>query len=208
MDETISIDPPQPGRPRSTQADRAILEAAITMMIEDGVDAVKVETVAKRSGVSRATVYRRYPRREDLVIAAVAESYRVHLERPAPEEPTMAEMVDGVARGIADQRIRGLLRRMMIVRHDHPQFFAEFRTATDSPSRDQVIRNVLERAAADGAFPPDSDLEMVQTLFAGSIGTHLLTHSDEESAEEISRYLFRVLRTLGYHPISTDTKES
>ncbi|MDN6399828.1 MAG: TetR/AcrR family transcriptional regulator, partial [Brachybacterium sp.] len=68
--------PPSPGRPRSAEADRAVLDAALELFIDKGVAAVKVDTAAKRAGVTRATVYRRYPRREDLVIAAISEGFR------------------------------------------------------------------------------------------------------------------------------------
>lgn len=188
---------PLPGRPRSAEADRSVLEAALNLFLEGGVEAVKVGAAAKRSGVTRATVYRRYPRREDLIIAAISEAYRVHLERPAPERPTVADMVEGIAGALADRRVRGLLRRMMSVPHDHPKLFARYRAETASDERDRVIHHVLSRAAADGRFPPDVDLEMVQALFAGSISTHLLTRDDDETLEQVSDYLYRVLRTLG-----------
>ncbi|GAA1484736.1 TetR/AcrR family transcriptional regulator [Brachybacterium fresconis] len=189
--------PPLPGRPRSADADRAVLEAALTLFLEGGVEAVKIDAAAKRSGVTRATVYRRYPRREDLIIAAITEAYRVHLDRPTPENPTVADMVDGIAGALADRRVRGLLRRMMSVPYDHPQLFARYRAETASDARDQVIHLVLARAEADGQLPPGADLPMIQALFAGSISTHLLTHSDDEPLEDVVAYLYRVLRTLG-----------
>ncbi|HEV8295767.1 MAG TPA: helix-turn-helix domain-containing protein, partial [Acidimicrobiales bacterium] len=58
------------GRPRSELADRAILAAARTLLARDGVDGMNVETVAALAGVGKATVYRRYPCRAELVVAA------------------------------------------------------------------------------------------------------------------------------------------
>lgn len=200
---------PRPGRPRSAETDRAVLEAALDLFIEGGVEAVKTETVAKRSGVTRATVYRRYPRREDLVIAAVAEAYRAHLEQPAPEHPTLAETVAGIAGALADARVRRVLRRLMSVPHEHPELFAEYRAVTGAPDRDEIIHQVLERESDCGNFPAHGDLEMVQTLFAASISTHLLTRPDDEPAEQIVAFLYRVLAALGHHQSAGDaSKES
>ncbi|WP_193104376.1 TetR/AcrR family transcriptional regulator [Brachybacterium sp. FME24] len=200
---------PRPGRPRSAETDRAVLEAALDLFIEGGVEAVKTETVAKRSGVTRATVYRRYPRREDLVIAAVAEAYRAHLEQPAPEHPTLAETVAGIAGALADARVRRVLRRLMSVPHEHPELFAEYRAVTGAPDRDEIIHQVLEKESDCGNFPAHGDLEMVQTLFAASISTHLLTRPDDEPAEQIVAFLYRVLAALGHHQSADDTsKES
>jgi AcrR family transcriptional regulator len=60
----------RPGRPRSHEADRAILDAAIEEYGEHGLGGLTVDAVAARAGVSKATVYRRYPSKADLVIAA------------------------------------------------------------------------------------------------------------------------------------------
>jgi AcrR family transcriptional regulator len=60
------------GRPRSTQADQAILSAAREMLAEGGLDRLTVEGTAQRAGVAKTTVYRRYPTKLDLAVAAVA----------------------------------------------------------------------------------------------------------------------------------------
>lgn len=198
---------PRPGRPRSAEADRAVLETVLDLFIEGGVDAVKVETAARRSGVSRAAIYRRYPRREDLVIAAVSEAYRVHLEQPAAVHPSVADTVEGIAGALADGRVRGVLRRLMFVAHDHPELFAEYRVATGAPDRDRLIQQALDKEAAEGRFPPGADLEMVQTLFASSISTHLITRPDDEPVEQVVAFLYRVLTTLGYHASEDTIKE-
>ena len=59
-----------PGRPRSLEADRAILEAAISVLGEVGYHGFTTEEVAARAGVSKATIYRRHPSKIALVAAA------------------------------------------------------------------------------------------------------------------------------------------
>src|ERR1700729_774154 len=59
----------RPGRPRSEQAEQAILDAAMEAVGERGIDGVSCEDVAARAGVGKATLYRRWPGKEDLLIA-------------------------------------------------------------------------------------------------------------------------------------------
>ena len=52
-----------PGRPRSAEADRAILEAALDAFVENGYEGMSVEAVAERAGGGKTTIYRRWPSR-------------------------------------------------------------------------------------------------------------------------------------------------
>ena len=75
------------GRPRSTEADEAILEAAIDAFVEQGWNGLTIEGVAARAGVGKATIYRRYQSRMDLLFAAVR---KLAQERdPVPDTGTL-----------------------------------------------------------------------------------------------------------------------
>ena len=50
----------RPGRPRSEQAEQAIIEATLDLFGEQGFEGVCVEAVAARAGVGKATIYRRW----------------------------------------------------------------------------------------------------------------------------------------------------
>ena len=62
----------RPGRPRSERAEQAILDATLEAFAERGVEGVRLEDVAARAGVGKATLYRRWPGKEELLIAALA----------------------------------------------------------------------------------------------------------------------------------------
>jgi AcrR family transcriptional regulator len=59
------------GRPRDARADRAIIVAALDLIAERGVAAVRMDDVAERAGVGKATIYRRYRSKDELVTDAV-----------------------------------------------------------------------------------------------------------------------------------------
>ncbi len=71
---SASVDEPVPGRrgrPRSAEADDAILAATLELAGEVGINGMSMDDLAARAGVSKATVYRRWPSKETLVIAAL-----------------------------------------------------------------------------------------------------------------------------------------
>jgi AcrR family transcriptional regulator len=60
------------GRPRDGRADQAIRAAALQLMAEHGVRDLRMDDVAERAGVGKATIYRRYRSKDELVSDAVA----------------------------------------------------------------------------------------------------------------------------------------
>ena len=62
---------PKRGRPRSAAVDRAILDMALALFVEGGLENVSYDQISKRSGVSRAAIYRRWASRPQLLISAI-----------------------------------------------------------------------------------------------------------------------------------------
>jgi AcrR family transcriptional regulator len=62
------------GRPRSTEVDARLAEAALDLLRQGGPTAVTVEAVAARSGVAKTTIYRRYSDRHELMRAAIGSA--------------------------------------------------------------------------------------------------------------------------------------
>jgi len=78
------MDPQQPrsaGRPRDPGLDVAIRAAAIELLAEGGLDACALDEVARRAGVGKATIYRRWPSKEALVL----DAFRNATTLPVPE---------------------------------------------------------------------------------------------------------------------------
>src|SRR5512142_1481611 len=73
----------QRGRPRSAEADRAILTATADLLAERGLAAMSIEEVAARAGVGKTTIYRRWPSKGLLALDAFVISFRA--EQPLPD---------------------------------------------------------------------------------------------------------------------------
>src|SRR3954447_656387 len=73
---SVAIDTPGRGRPRDPRRREAILGAAIALVAEVGYDRVTVEALAARAGVSKPTIYRRWPGGKPEIIAEAIRSKR------------------------------------------------------------------------------------------------------------------------------------
>lgn len=181
--------------------DAAILEAALDLLIERGIGDTSIEQVAQRAGVTRATIYRRFPDKIQLLIAAIHSGYGLPAELPEFSEPVdVEEMLSTWARALSTPdggRGRRLLRRLMTSLHDYPELEAAYTKASIEP-RNLAIRAVLERARERGQFPPDTDLDVVRQILTGAIATHLLTKPDDSTARETEEFFLAVLRETRY----------
>ncbi|MGH3862179.1 TetR family transcriptional regulator [Actinokineospora sp.] len=94
-----------------------ILDAALAEMLDFGLRRTNVEVVAKRAGVSRATVYRRFVTKDALVQAVlVRESRRFYTEiaEAVAALPTVAErLVEGFVVGVRHARTEPLMNRLL-----------------------------------------------------------------------------------------------
>ena len=83
------------GRPRSQESEKAILDATMELLSELGFRAVTVDAIAARAGASKSTIYRRWPTKENLVIAAFGET---PLLAPPPRGDMVSQLVEVIRR--------------------------------------------------------------------------------------------------------------
>jgi AcrR family transcriptional regulator len=157
-----------PGRPRSTEADLAIVRATLEVLAEDGYGGLSVEKVRDRAGVGKATIYRRYPSRQELVKAAVAH-LQGHLEVP-PDQGSLradfaalAQVIGGTARQTEGTRF---MARMLAEAAQDPDVHRIFMATLVEPRR-AALRALVERAIERGDVRADVDAELAVDLIAG-----------------------------------------
>jgi AcrR family transcriptional regulator len=159
----------RPGRPRSSEADRAILDAAIEEYGEHGLGGLTVDAVAARAGVSKATVYRRYPSKADLIIAAAQAACDDATQTFTGElRHDLRSVVEHLQDFMTDARV-GRAARMLItdaprdaqLQRLHRDFIRQRRKRTIAMLRDAVARGDL-RGDLDCAIAAD---QLVGPLF-------------------------------------------
>ena len=103
----------RPGRPRSARADAAIVAATLDLLFHQGFAGLSIEEVAKQAGISKATIYRRFPSKVDLVISSLR-----WIGLPEDQEPDDTGTFEGDFRAIgdriaADRKRTGIWRRCL-----------------------------------------------------------------------------------------------
>jgi AcrR family transcriptional regulator len=162
--------PRAPGRPRSAAADTAIIRATLEVLVAEGYRALTMEKVRDRAGVGKATIYRRYPSKEDLVRAAVEF---IHHELPLPpdtgslRDDFAAIAADAVASAEAAEWLTFMPRMLAEVAQD-ADLRAVFYEALVQPRR-SVIEAILRRAIARGEIRADVDIELAVDMIVGPI---------------------------------------
>jgi AcrR family transcriptional regulator len=193
----MGIDDRAPGRPRSREADAAILAAALELLIERGAEATSIEQVARRAGVTRATVYRRFPDKTRLLIATIEAAYGD--PPPTPEIRDVEHLLAGWASVLGNPRQRRLLRRLYGAIEDYPELAHAYQRLFGQ-QRDQARRTTLEQARDRGQFPADTDPGTLLDLLTGASWQHLAVHPDTCTAEDAKQFLRAVLHQAGYRP--------
>ena len=182
------------GRPRSLEADEAILDAATGLFIELGYDGLTVEGVAARAGVGKTTIYRRYPSKPDLVMAAaermcaqkgpVADtgSLRGDLLATAKSYRRLLTSTDA---GRAIPATVAAAARNEELSRAHREFIAR-RRATSA--------TIVHRAIDRGEVPADVDVDLVVDLVSAPLFYRVLVSGDPVDDAFIERLVSTVLR--------------
>jgi AcrR family transcriptional regulator len=165
----------QRGRPRSQQADRAILAAALDLLASRGLAAMSIEEVAARAGVGKATIYRRWSSKGLLALDAFVTVFAE--QQPLPDTGTLrgdliaalTSWVRAVTRTSMGPMLTGLIAE---AQHDI-DLRAAWRERVIEPLRSQH-RIMLDRAIARGEIPATADREVVLDLFFGAAQHRLL----------------------------------
>jgi AcrR family transcriptional regulator len=159
----------RPGRPRSERAEQAILDAALDAVADHGVDGVSCEDVAVRAGVGKNTLYRRWPGKEDMLIAAFAS-----LKSPLPEprgesaREDLIAMLGVMAADADDPRYARQFALMHGEGQRYPRLVKRYKEQVVEPRR-ELIRSVLRRGVATGELRQDTDVEIAMLTLTGAV---------------------------------------
>lgn len=169
-----------PGRPRSATADAAILEAARSVLAEDGWPGFTVERVAARAGVAKTTLYRRWSSRTDLAVSAVAAMFA--RAAAVPPGTSGQEDVRAAVRAVVDitgtTTGRAAYLAVLAAAARDEQVRARVEAEVSAPMRALIAAGVA-RAAARGEVPADVDVDWLDDVLAGTVMHRLLIRHQE-----------------------------
>jgi AcrR family transcriptional regulator len=170
------------GRPRSEEADQAILAATLMMVAEHGVTATTIEGIAAEAGVGKTTIYRRWESKTQLILAAVSQM------APGGEPPDTGS-VAGDLKALADfmhKRLAGtglhtVAPRVLADSLNDPELHRGFLESVMEPNR-ALIRRIFERGVERGELRADLELEpLVDIIHAVAIYRIQISGGDSDS---------------------------
>jgi AcrR family transcriptional regulator len=174
-----------------------ILDAALAEYLAHGFRRTSVDDIARRAGIGRATVYRRFATRDDLVQAVLTRECRrffADIAAATDQLPTMADrLVEGFVVGLRNAREQPLLRRMLTVESDS---WLPFLTTHAGPAiavaREFLVRCYRESPTARSDVHADEVAEILVRLSISLVLTPdgcLAVRTDEEARATARRYL-------------------
>ncbi|MFF4601398.1 TetR/AcrR family transcriptional regulator [Streptomyces sp. NPDC001339] len=182
------------GRPRSVEADQAILRATRAALVDVGWGRLTMGEVAARAGVAKTTLYRRWANKNDLVVDAVAVLFD---ELELPDRGCLRADIEGVVLQFGALLARPETKTALMA------VVAE--STTDEALRERIRSAIVERqkrlvllgrarAQARGELPPDAPgedgaraaartMDLIFDVIAGAVIHRTLVSGEPVNAE-------------------------
>lgn len=182
----MSEDKPQ-GRPRSVQSHQAIIKATLELLAQVGYERMSIEAIATRGKVGKATIYRRYKGKEELVADAI-ESVREEII--IPDTGNIWSDIDALIENAARITFNNLGRQavaMIISSASNNSEFARIYSTKYLEPRRKAFAVVIERAKLRNEIRADLDSNFVFDVMSGMMVYGLIFPPTSESWSEYVR---------------------
>lgn len=183
---------PRAGRPRDPDADRAIIAATLELIAEQGYDGVRVADVADRAGVAKTTMYRRWPSKTHLVLAALRSAPPLDLIDTGSAEGDLRELLCQFIGITESSPIAGLLASLAAERQRDPRVAQVLDSFV--MERMRPLSLALQRGVARGEVAADADLDLVAGMLGGVVVMRLFFGGSTDPST-IDRLVKMVIRS-------------
>ena len=184
------------GRPRSEETKKAILTAAYELLSDNGYNAITIEGIAARAGVSKATIYKWWPGKAAVVLDGYFAA--TQLMMPVPDTGSVAEDLYIQARNLS-AFITGsqgkMITELIGAGQFDPTIAEEYRKRFFLPRR-SLARIILERGIARGELRTDLDIELGIDILFAPLFYRLLITGEPMDSNYIKDLIQKVLQGL------------
>lgn len=173
-----------PRQRRKLARPQELLEAALALFVEHGFAATRSEEVALRAGVSKGTLYRYYPSKEELFKAVVrenlssriADSAAMAAQHQGPVAELLRQMMHAWWARVGQGRAGGISKVMLVEAHNFPELARFYVDEVIAPSH-ALIGGLVQRGIASGEFRAVPVQATVHVLIAPLMHMILYEHS-------------------------------
>jgi AcrR family transcriptional regulator len=177
---------PRAGRPRDREIDLAALRATLAVLKRSGYGGLTFEEVAREAGTTKPAIYRRWPNRQRLVLAALGKRLG---EAQAPDTGcTLCDLDEclKVFVSVLRRMPAGVIGALFADCATDRELRADFMTTLFDPPR-AAVRETLERALARGDLRDEVDLDLILDLIGSLVHYRALFGHAPTSDAEIER---------------------
>lgn len=193
-------------RPDPSRAD-AIRAAAVDLLVEQGYEAITIDAIAARAAASKATAYRRWRSKADLVLDAVT-SLRSSIV--APDTGTLAGDLERLCESLLGTPRSSALtvtQRLVSAMPRNPALAAAVSTHLIGPRR-QVLTEVLDRAVARGEIPAGKDIGLLVSVIPALVIYQMCTTGQSPTPQLLRRIVAQVLLPAALAPAGDERSEA
>ena len=187
-------------RPRVVgERELEILEATLEVLADVGYDLLTMDAVATQAKASKATLYRRWRGKPELVVAAVTHHHSVTAD--VPDTGTLrGDLLAAYCGhgGLSDQRAQSVLAAVVTAMGRYPEFAEVYRRDFIGP-KIATSRTIYERARERGEVHPDADLAILAPSLAGIVLHRAFLLGDLVTPELVGRVLDEVILPAALH---------
>jgi len=205
LDDTLAPERSRLGRKRDHSRDPEIMAAAIDVLAEVGYERMTVDMVAARAKAGKATLYRRWPSKADLVVDAVSCMPGNHASLPdtGTLRGDLLAMMSPRTVHDSDRKLKVLLGLASVIVHS-PELAESIREAFQEP-RAAMTRALLQRAIDRGEIPADADVDLLARVSSSMvIARALLEQKPVDRAYLVSVVDRVILPAVGIRPPAPD----
>lgn len=183
-------------RPRSGKARQQIVQAALEILLTEGVRGVTGDEVARRSGVAKTTLYRHFGSTDGLIFAVVEHTVTA---TPLPDTGSLRGDLEVSHRRYleiaAAPQARELFAWMVAKSLEGPENADLFRRARVQPRGPTVL--ALQRAIARGEVDPEIDIDLAMHVIQGPLISMRIVANEDVSQGHLDALIDMTLRALG-----------
>jgi AcrR family transcriptional regulator len=199
-EDSIGGGPRRPGRPRDAARDEAILGATLAILTEKGYAGLTIEGVASSAGVGRPTIYRRWPSKPALVVAALVQSARIAV--PVVDTGSLRRDLIAMQRRQVELMNSPDSRRVtagLVADLAADPELAETYVSQYLAPRRATVWQVLQRGIDRGELKADADFAFINDLLVGPLFMRAVVWGEQLAADTAEKTADVILAAFGRH---------
>jgi AcrR family transcriptional regulator len=158
-------------RTRSVEAHRKVIDAAVSLFADRGIDATSMDAIADRSGVSKATIYKHWPDKDALALEVLSHIFGLNQQPPSFDSGNYRrDLIDLLSyRPGTDEALKEKIwPHLMAYSARNQAFGIAWRARVSEPGRLRLLA-MIKRGQKEGVLRKSLDNEIAVALLLGPV---------------------------------------